>query len=500
MKTPLLASAALLSTLALVSQVIACGDKDPDDGGTGTIDDGGSSDGGTGVDGGASDGGTADGGSSDGGTPDGGTADGGSAGSVTASISGFVQVQLYENSADDGERVHVEWADSVFGDRFPFGAIFVSATQDDDEGGLYYRGSDTVSSPSVAGDAYSMTVTLPESGGVGLYATLDYADDGIISTAEPIGTFPGEVELTEGAEAGDKDIVILINYEAAIDWWGGGDGGGDGGDGGGAGDGGGGGDGGGEGGCSGAISLQGSATVASDWTGGDVAVLLYDLLDAGPYYYDRRTPTALGSGAEAPFSIELCGSPGTMQVLGAWDSNGNGLIDPADTWGEYITKPDVSGNPLDIVGDTSDMEVQIPLGDGRSGLDIVPFSSLSGSLSYWGGASFDKLPADSVVYLVALLYRPEGGIEVSTLSEEAYDSAAWTGADYAGATSLPFTLWVPSDSIVYLWAYVDEGPKPDGMVNTPGEIVGSGGDDSSGRMATGSGSTVGLSVDLGHAR
>ncbi|NOY26481.1 MAG: hypothetical protein GXP62_11465, partial [Oligoflexia bacterium] len=194
----------------------------------------------------------------------------------------------------------------------------------------------------------------------------------------------------------------------------------------------------------------------------------------------------------------FCGDLGDMDLLGAWDQNENGLIDPLDSWGAYITKPDVDGNPLYISGDLTDLEVQIPLGDGSSDLNVVPFVSLNGNVTYLGGESFDKLAQDSVVYVVALMYRPEGDIAVETLSEGAYDSDTWTAVDYDGTSSLPFTLWVPADTIVYLWAYVDEGPKPDGVVNTSGELIGGGGDENTGRVPTGTTSSTGLYVDLGY--
>jgi len=450
---------------ALVVQ-LSCLDKDDGgDGTTGTTTDGGAT--GTTTDGGTT-GTTTD---TDGGVTD---------SSISGNISGTVSVQFYTTSEIDGERVNIAWEDTVFGDSFPFGAIMVSATQDDDSGGLYYRGTDTISSPNTAGDAYSISARLPEDGNVRLYATLDYVGDGIISTSEPFGTYPDEVDVQDGSTADDKDIVILMDYDAALAWWLGGGGGGGGGS------------------CDNPIYLSGSATITSGWTSGDVAVLLYDQGGNGPYYYDRATPTEIAGGAEAPFSIGFCGELGEMDMLGAWDQNQNGLIDPADTWGAYITKPDVDGNPLNITGDMADLEVQIPLGDGRSGLNIVPFVSLNGNVTYLGGESFDKLSDDSVVYLVALMYRPEGDIAVETLASDAYDSDSWTSSDYAGVSSLPFTLWVPADTIVYLWAYVDEGPKPDGYVNTSGELVGGGGDENTGRIPTGTTSSTGLYVDLGY--
>jgi len=474
-----------LGLLSLTVLTLSCVKPPPGDSGT----TGGTTDGGATVDSGTTDAGTTDAGTTDGGTTDGGTVDL----SISGKINGTVRVQLYTDGTD-GERTYIAWEDTQFGDDFPFGAIFVTSTQDDGDGGLYYRGDDTILEPSIAGDPYSLSVTLPTGGPVRVYATLDLYADGILSTFEPIGIYPLELELTDGDALDDKDITILVDYDSAYSWWLSSGGGGSGGNGGG------GGGGGGTSGCDNPVAMSGIAMTSSPWKSGDFAVMLYDTNNEGPYYYDRSLPTATDSGAQMDFSISTCGPLGVMNVLGAWDSNGNTLIDPADTWGEYVTEPDVSGNPLDIdTADTSDMLVQIPLGDGRPNLGIVPFVSLQGHVTF-GGTSFDKLPTDSVVYLTALLYRPEGDIAIATLSDEAYDSATWTSVDYAGTSSLPFTLWVPGDTVVYLWAYVDEGPKPDGLVNTAGEIVGSGGGDITGRMDIGTSSIPDLTVDLGYGR
>ena len=476
----------LLAPLGLLPTLLACGDKDPG-GGDGTITDGGSTDGG-GTDGGSTVGGDGGGTDGDGGGTDGGGGDGGTDGGTTepdnihGEVSGEVRVQLYTLREEDGEREAIAWEDTEFEDEFPFGAIMVSATQDDGEGGLFYRGQDTVSSPHVSGDPYSVAVTLPDDGNVQLYATLDYHRDGILSTSEPIGTFPGQVMVTDGSAEGDKDITILVNYEEALAWW---QGGSDPGAGGG-------------GTCEQPITLSGTASITTAWAGGDVAVLIYDTNGYGPYYYDRDEPVSSGGGAEAPFSIGFCGELGEIDMLGAWDSNGNELIDPADMWGAVISKPDVSANPLDVQADMTGLEVQIPLGDGRSGLGVVPFVSLSGVVTYMGGEVMDKLPTDSTVHVVAMLYRPDGELAVEELAELSYDTDTWEPADYAGQTELDFNLWVPGNTLIYLWAFVDEGPTPDGIVNAAFELVGSGGGDLTGRLPTGTSSTTDLRVDLGY--
>lgn len=446
--------AILLSSL-LALTLTACGDKDDDgDGETGTMD-GGSDDGGTETDGGSGDGGTEE------------------EVFIEGGVSGNVQVQLYREV--DGARENVAWADTIWADAFPFGSIFVAAVQDSKEGGLKYRGDDTIGLPSLEGDAYSLVARIPGEGNVHLTATLDFNKDGILATSEPFGVHAEEVLVTEGDTVGEKDIVVLVDYDAALSWWYGGGGG-----------------------CDSPITISGDAVLTSPWADGDVAVLAYDTAGNGPYSFDVFEPTASGGGAEGPFSIGFCGAVnGDLKILGAWDRNGNSLIDPADLWGALISKPEVNGNPL-YVGDTdiTDLEVQIPLGDGTYDLSIVPFVRLTGNVLYESSRSFDELPAGSEVHAAAMLYRPSGDLFVDDFDTTTYSVSSWSSTDYAGKTELAYALWVPANTIVYLWGYVDHGPTPDGTVNTMDEIVGAGGSEVGGRVPTGTSDSSGLNIVL----
>lgn len=451
-----------LLSLALLPLSLACVIVVDDTGGT-TIGDGGAvTDGGATGDGGGGDGGGGDAGSSDGGGGDGGTTE---PDPIHGQIRGMVSVQFYRDTAMGRE--YVDWADTPWPDSFPFGSIFVAAVQATETGGLKYRGDDTVMAPVNTGDEYALTVELPESGEVNLTATLDFNRDGVLSTSEPYGVHPDQIIVTDGSKVGDKDIVILVDYDYAYAYFFGGGGGG---------------------GCSTYITLSGDAILTSPWAGGDVAVLAYDTAGNGPYDgFARGEPTTSGGGAEMPFQLGLCNvSSQDVVIRGAWDRNGNELIDPADLWGALISKPDVDGNPLTVgTTDIAGLEVQIPLGDGEYDLSVVPFVRISGSVLYEGGASFDGLPAGSNVYAAALLYRPTGDITVSYFRRTAYSVSEWEPSDYAGKTSLPYAMWVPTNTIVYIWGFVDHGPTPDGVVNTPDEIVGSGGSGVDGRTPIG---------------
>ena len=176
-----------------------------------------------------------------------------------------------------------------------------------------------------------------------------------------------------------------------------------------------------------------------------------------------------------------------MNLVGAWDSNDNGLIDPADHWGAYASEPGVDGNPV-AVG-TADLEgyaVEIPLSGsedaGTPGISVVPFVQITGTVSVKDG-TFDDLPSGTTVYVAALYYRPSADLAVSTLADRSYDLESWDWTELTGKASVDFSLGVPADTVVYLWAYADE--DGDGTVNESGEAVASGGTADDGSLDSG---------------
>ena len=74
-------------------------------------------------------------------------------------------------------------------------------------------------------------------------------------------------------------------------------------------------------------------------------------------------------------------------------------------------------------------------------------------------------------------------LQMRSLESIAYDYDLFEWPDLTGETVKDWRLAVPSNTIVYLWAYVDE--DVDGIVNESGEPVASGGEDSAGTMSTG---------------
>ncbi|MBM4391773.1 MAG: hypothetical protein FJ090_11680, partial [Deltaproteobacteria bacterium] len=122
--------------------------------------------------------------------------------------------------------------------------------------------------------------------------------------------------------------------------------------------------------------------------------------------------------------------------------------------------------------------------DGSSGsAATLPFVFISGDIRYEPG--FDSLGAGATVYVAALKYRPDTDVTATDLVNNAYDWDVFAGADLT-ADDLEYSLIAPANTIIYLWAYLDE--DGDGTLNEEGDAVGSDGTESSGRIATGSSS------------
>ena len=70
----------------------------------------------------------------------------------------------------------------------------------------------------------------------------------------------------------------------------------------------------------------------------------------------------------------------------------------------------------------------------------------------------------------------------------------FTAEDLAGKNEIEWKLTVPSETIAYLWAYLDV--ESNGMVNEPQEPIASGGQDDNGKFPTGSSSTTNIEMIL----
>lgn len=397
---------------------------------------------------------------------------------VHGMVEGTVYLQLYTLD-DAGDMELMDWDEQYGG--YPFGSVFVAAYSTDDDGIQTYYDQNVIVTPTVSpapgGDPFGLQIDVDDVDSINIYASVDQYADGIIGSTEPTGAYPSEVTVTDNGTVTNIDVTVLVPY---WDLSGGGSGGG-GCCGGGSG---GGGDTGTPEDCT--TTISGTVTIDESYLEGNVAVMMYDTDGIGPYYSTRVTPVASGTGAEGEYSITTCEGGTELDLLGAWDSNVNGLIDPADQWGEYVTDPDTSGNPITIAGPTMEnMNVLIPFGVTHP--SVVPFVSISGTIT-----SSQDWTTWAGIYVTALKYRPNQEISVSDLGF-GYDTMSWDNADLLTMTELPYHVEVPANTIVYLWVYADV--DGDGLLNQVGEPVASLGN-GSGRTVTGSSASSGNDLVL----
>ena len=141
------------------------------------------------------------------------------------------------------------------------------------------------------------------------------------------------------------------------------------------------------------------------------------------------------------------------------------MFDPIDRSGTYIKAPNESGNPITVgFNNLSDYEIQIPF-ESSSALNIVPFVQLSGPVIPENG-SFNTYPEGSKLYMTAMKYRVEQEFSVDIFEEQAYGVVEYEWEELQGKSFVPWQVTVPSQTIVYLWAYIDT--DNDGLVNEPG--------------------------------
>ena len=449
--------------IAFFSTLTACTSKD---GGTSVQDSGGA---GVGGGGGAGVGGGGDDGST-GGDPE----------PEPMTIRGSIRVQLYRDDAS-GDAEFISWEESGYGGSFPFGAYFVGAIAErtDINGKYRYIGSTSVFENFPEGSEYVIEVSEGESteGTFRLFAALDQYGDNVIHSADPIGLHNEEFTLSPGDELSGMDITVIVPWEdfeglSASEHAGT--------TGGSARD------------CSDGISVTGPVDITLGTTTVNGLVWFEDMEKEGPldWAWFEASPDADGN-IRADYDLQTCKNQGQMRLMGAYDSNVNGLIDPEDLLGTYAPSRDTNGNPVTVASyDMQDMRVQIPIFEVESGVTVVPFVSLSGNISM-GGGTFDDLPPGSEVVVASLRRRPQGALEIETIEEDAYDMARYEWPDLQGQTSVSYDLTVPSNTLMYLWAFADTDAS--GSVNEAGEPIASGGIDDNGRVQT---DTTSQSQDL----
>jgi len=406
-----------------------------------------------------------------------------------------VQVDLYTTDEDD-VRTFLSWEDAVGpAGEFPFGSIFVAAYTPGTEGAENYIAQHTVTRPRTDGDYYRLKIDPEKANAVNIFATLDVRSDGIVGSAEPMGIHPDSIPVEAYLEETSTNLVILVDW----DRWGPGgwgwqdvggytpprdtDGDGDIDED--------------DGGCD-LVSVAGDVRITVPYEGGNGMVMLLDKNGGGPYQMDEFSPVPDGAGAIAEYNMGVCAWAGDMQIVAAYDSNGNGLVDPDDMWGAYASEPGVDGNPVTIEDyRQSDIHVEIPIGSGDSAVSVVPFVRLSGTAYSESTPTFEGLEAESseglALYVVALRYPPTPDMDVESFSE-AFDYEVWDSPTLGDLYSVEWDLVVPANTIVYLLAFVDA--DGDGLVNEAQEPVAFGGVGGAAALSSGDDGHEGIGLGL----
>ena len=382
-----------------------------------------------------------------------------------AIIQGTVTVSLYTID-EDGEYIYSDW-DSYNG-MYPFGPNFVAAYYAED-GREVYVDQASITNPSIDGDKFEFEIHEDDVSGIRVYAASDYWDDGIVGTADPIGNYPDVIYDPDTSD--DYNIITGVDINILVPYWDGSTGGTGWGDGSGYGyyDGGSW-----DTSCNVGV-LAGEVIITTSYAGGDASAMLLDTEGNGPYNSVWTTLNESGGGAVGDYSMTFCDDPSQMNLVGAYDSNFNGIIDPAgDTWGVFVSEG-LSGNPVELYPGTIEADIQIPYGD-YDGLDLTPFVRISGVVN-----TLVELPETTSIYIGALKYRPTSDVNVSDLAD-GYDYEAFNPSEVEN-DELEYEMIVPANTITYLWAYADV--DNDGRINEAGEPVSSAGDDENGRMSTG---------------
>ena len=409
-----------------------------------------------------------------------------------------VQVDLYTTN-DEGGREFLSWDDAVGpAGEFPFGSIFVAAIQTESTMVESTVAQHTVIRPRTDGDYYRLKIDPEAAETVSIFATLDVRGDGIVGSGEPSGIYPDALEVVAYAEDTEANIVILVDW----DRWGPGgwgwqdvggyvpprdtDGDGDIDED--------------DAGCE-LVSVAGDVRITVPYEGGNGKVMLLDNNGGGPYQMVEFTPIPNGSGGGiAEYNLGLCAWAGDMKIVAAYDSNGNGLIDPDDMWGGHVSEPGVDGNPVTIEDyRQTDIHIEVPLGDGGPAVSVVPFVHLSGVAypeSVPTFAGFGEEDGDGVaLYVAALRYPLTPDMDVEDFTD-AYDFVVWDSDALGDSASVEWDLIVPANTVVYLVAFVDV--DGDGLVNEEQEPVAFGGVGGAAALSTGdegySGLGLGLSV------
>jgi hypothetical protein len=385
-------------------------------------------------------------------------------------VSGRIDIQLYQDTVE-GDREMLLWDDAYPSGTFPFGKLYVGAFYYNEVNLPVYVAYDIIENPQPTDNLYELDLQLvPGVSEVRIFAVLDYYQDNITGSDEPIGGYPQSIPVVSEMVVNDLDFSVLSPmYEPRppCDTYPNGD--------------------------PKSVTIDGIANVTRTYNGGDVAVFVLGAGGVGPVFSTSLTPDIDGDSAEGLYSLEVCEDIGYVSLRGCWDQNQNGMFEPMDKYGSYISAPNENGNPISVkYTDLSDYEVQIPLGS-SDGLTLLPFMSVSGLVKANG--LFDDLSDGGRLHIVALKFRPQGSISITDIEEiQSYDTQTYEWEELQGKTEVSFTLMAPKETIIYLWAYIDVDSN--GYVNESLEPVASAGEDDNGKFPTGNINIEGVNMTL----
>lgn len=362
-------------------------------------------------------------------------------------LTGTIFFDLYTTDSS-GAVEPLVWAD-WYGDTFPFGTVVVTGYTVDDDGVATYWSTTILPDPSPDGEGYELEFGFDAEHQVTIQASLDYWGDGLIAPYDPSAVYATAVPVApDGALSGVNITIDVPYYDFSLtgggywnpdDW----------------------------------VQVSGDADISEQLADGTCMAMVYDTTGYGPYGYTGFAPAATSAGAEGSYAMWAPKGMGDSQILGACDTNLNGMIEAADAWGGYSEDGDTVATVPIGTENLTDYTLKIPLN-----------APARASVNYSGRVLLDELTMAQVtgassLYITAQKYRVSESWDPDA-SGRTYDYEVYRGSEISDSS--PYSLTMPADAVTWLWACLDV--DGDGVVNEAGEPCGQPSTD--GKIATGS--------------
>ena len=374
----------------------------------------------------------------------------------TLHIEVYLVPVYYERLEDDVfARMELEWTE-VDPAGYPYGILYVALTEElgATTSPLTYALLDAVPSDP-KNDPAELDLQVEELAGRTVYvaAVADRWADGVVSPRDALAFDPRPVEIQAHGEA---DAVVFVDVDLDWDW---------------------------ESGrwvaseyCRSAVlpgciveaDLEGEIRLQDSQVSVGLAPSIVGLYTAdgaiGPM--EATLPGELdGEVPEQPLPWALhirvppCGAGG-FGLFGAWDSNGNGMIEPDDEWGTLWTG-DGGFDPTLIVshGDwLTGLDIRLPW-DGAVPPFGRPYQHIAGTIGTDETFSFADLEPTDTLHVMALR-EPASHLPGCVLADHAVTQGfAWDHRSFPatelGDGPIPFELRVPWDAYVHVFAGVE---------------------------------------------